>query len=283
MQIKTVGVVGCGIMGAGIAEVCARAGYRVVVSDVSEEFLNKGMETIRRSFAKGVEKGKLSKEDEEAALTRLKGTTDMGEFDRCDFVIEAVVEKLDEKNKVFATLDEICPQHAILSSNTSSLSIIDMASATKRAKQILGMHFSNPVPVMSILEIVRSIATSDETLDIAVGFGKSLGKKIIIAKDAPGFLTNLIFLPYMLGAIRALENGMGSKEDIDLAMVEGLGHPMGPFILADFIGLDTILNISCSMYDELKDPACAAPTLLKKMVTANWLGRKTGKGFYEYQ
>ncbi len=282
MDIKTVGVVGCGLMGSGIAETCARKGYRTIVREVNDDLLAKGMKAIQASMARAVEKGKATQEEVDAALARLTGTTDLAAMSECDLVIEAIVENMAEKKKVFAALDEICPPHAILASNTSSLCITEMASVTKRGGQVLGMHFFNPVPVMPLLELVRTILTSDETLETAKAFGASLGKTCIVAKDTPGFIVNLLLVPYLLDAVRALENGVATKEDIDAGMKLGCNHPMGPLTLLDFVGLDTAYYIANVMFEEFKDPRYAAPPLLKRMVLAGHLGRKSGKGFYDY-
>ena len=282
MEIKKIGVVGCGLMGSGIAEVCARSGYDVVVREVNDELLQKGLDRIRKSMAKGVQRGKLTQEEMDAALARIQGTTKMEDFAPCDLVIEAVVEKMEVKKQVFAELDAICSPHAILASNTSSLCITEMASATKRPDKVLGMHFFNPPPIMPLLELVRTILTSDETLRTAQEFGKSVGKTTVVAKDTPGFIVNLLLVPYLLDAVRALENGVATKEDIDTAIKLGLHHPMGPLTLLDFIGLDTTLYIAEAMYEEFKDPRYAPPPLLRRMVLAGHLGRKSGRGFYEY-
>ncbi|RLC78209.1 MAG: 3-hydroxybutyryl-CoA dehydrogenase [Chloroflexi bacterium] len=282
MDIKKVGVVGCGLMGSGITEVCARSGYEVVVREVNDELLQKGLGRIKASMSKGVSRGKLTQEEMDAALARIKGTTSMEDFADCDIVIEAVIENLDVKKQVFAELDRITPPHAILASNTSSLCITEMASVTNRPDKVLGLHFFNPVPVMPLLEMVRTILTSDETMEIARKFGESLGKTIVVAKDAPGFIVNALLVPYLLDAVRMLETGYATKEDIDTAIKLGLNHPMGPLTLLDFIGLDTVLYIADAMYEELKDPRYAAPSLLRRMVIAGKLGRKTGEGFYKY-
>ncbi len=239
MEIKKVGVVGCGLMGSGITEVCARSGYEVVVREVNDELLQKGLDRIKASMSKGVSRGKLTQEEMDAALARIKGTTSMEDFADCDIVIEAVVENLEVKKQVFADLDRITPPHAILASNTSSLCITEMAAVTKRPEKVLGLHFFNPVPVMPLLEMVRTILTSDETMEIARKFGESLGKTIVVAKDAPGFIVNALLIPYLLDAVRMLESGYATKEDIDTAIKLGLNHPMGPLTLMDFIGLDT--------------------------------------------
>jgi 3-hydroxybutyryl-CoA dehydrogenase len=282
MEIKKVGVVGCGLMGSGIVETCARAGYTVVVREVNDDLLQKGLSRLKASLAKGVERGKLPQADMDAALARITGTTSLDDFQGCDIVIEAVLENMAEKKSVFATLDAILAPHALIASNTSSLCITEMAAVTKRGDKVLGLHFFNPVPVMPLLEIVRTILTGEETMAIARQFGASLGKTIVVAKDAPGFIVNLLLIPYALDAVRALENGVASKEDIDTAIKLGLNHPMGPFTLLDFVGLDTTLFIADAMYQEFKDPRYAAPPLLRRMVLAGHLGRKSGKGFYDY-
>jgi 3-hydroxybutyryl-CoA dehydrogenase len=282
MDIRKVGVVGCGIMGSGIAQTSAQFGYQVVVSDVNDQLLNKGLNSIASSLKKSVEKGKMSKEEMDAILGRIKGTTDMGAFADCDLMIEAVAEDLEVKKKVFAELDKICPPHAILATNTSVLSVTDIAVVTKRLDKILGIHFSNPVPVMKMLEVIKTLATSDETLTIARDFCMSIGKKTVIAKDAAGFLANRMLCPFLLNAIRMIEAGYAA-EDIDAICKEGMGHPMGPLTLLDLIGIDTVYTGAVAVYDELKDPQYSPPTLMKKMVAMGWHGRKTGKGFYEYK
>ncbi len=283
MEIKKVGIIGCGTMGNGVVIVCAQSGYQVVVSEINDQLLNKGLASINSFLTKSVEKGKLSQPDRDSALARIKGTTNTQDFSDCDLVIEAAVENMDLKKKIFAEVDKICPKHTILASNTSCLSIIDIAMATSRSDKVLGLHFMNPVPIMKLLEIVRTIATSDETLDTGRTFGASLGKTVVLAKDTPGFIVNFLLMPFLLNAICMLDAGVASREDIDTAINLGLGHPMGPLTLADLIGLDTILFVVSAIYEELKDPQYAPPPLLRKMVTAGWLGRKTGKGFYEYK
>jgi len=282
MEIKKVGVVGCGQMGSGITQVCAQAGYEVIVSEINSELLNKGLKSIDSRLGRDVEKGRLSQRDKDNILNRIKGTTDTKDFADCDLVIEAAIENMDLKKKIFAELDKICPKHAILATNTSCLSIIDMAMVTSRSDKVLGLHFMNPVPVMKLLEIVKTIATSDETLEAGQTFGSSLGKTIVIAKDTPGFIVNCLLIPYLLNAIRMLDAGVATKEDIDAGITLGLNHPMGPLALTDLIGNDIVLFIANGLYDEFKEPQYASPPLLGKMVTAGWLGRKTGKGFYEY-
>jgi len=283
MEIKKVGVVGCGAMGSGITQVCAQSGYQVVVSEINDELLNKGLALINSFLTKSVDKGKISQQDKDSALARIKGTTNTKDFSDCDLMIEAAIENMDLKKKIFAELDKICPKHTILATNTSCLSIIDMAMATTRPDKVLGLHFFNPPPIMQLLEIVRTIATSDDTLQIGKDFANSLGKTTVIAQDTPGYIVNRLLIPYLLNAIRLLEAGVATREDIDAAIHLGLNHPIGPLTLLDLVGLDTTLFVASAMYEELKDPRFAPPTLLKKMVTAGWLGRKTGKGFYEYK
>lgn len=283
MEIKTIGVVGCGLMGAGIAQVCAQSGYQVVVSEVNDELLKKGLISIDSVLNRSVEKGRISQPDKDAILARIEGTTNVDEFSQCDFVIEAVNEDMDLKQKVFAQLDKVCPEHAILSSNTSSMSIVDIALATARPEKVAGMHFNNPAPAMRILEIVKSILTSEETVGLCRRLGESLGKTVVLAPDVPGFLGARLATPFLLHAVRTLEAGLGTREDIDNTMKLGFNHPMGPLELLDLIGLDTEYNLAKYLYEELKEPQYAPPVLMKKMVTAGWLGRKTGKGFYDYK
>ena len=282
MDIKTVGVVGCGLMGSGIVELCARHGYDVVVSEVNDDLLNQGVARIQKSMNRGLKRGKISQPEMDAALGRITGTTSLDDFAHCDLVIEAVVENMAVKKEVFAALDGICPPHAILASNTSSLCITEMASATSRGDQVLGMHFFNPVPIMKLLELVRTVLTSDETFQAARAFGEGLGKQVIVAKDAPGFIVNLLLIPFILDAVRAVENGVATKEDIDTGMTLGCNHPMGPITLLDFVGLDTTLFIADAMYEEFKDPRYAAPPLLRRMVMAGRRGLRVGTGCYDY-
>jgi len=270
-------------MGGGIAQISAQSGYDVVVSEINDELLKKGLASINSALSKSVQKEKITRQDMDATLARIKGTTSMSDFSDRDLVIEAAIENVDLKKKILADLDKICPPSAILGTNTSCLSIIDIAMATTRPDKVLGVHFFNPVPVMKLLEIVKTIATDDETLELTKSFGTSVGKTIVIAQDAPGFIVNRLLIPFLLNAIRMLESGAASKEDIDNGINMGLNHPMGPLTLADLIGLDTVIFIANGIYEETKDPQCIAPVLLKKMVTAGWLGRKTGKGFYEYK
>ncbi len=283
MDIKTVGVVGCGLMGAGIVETCARSGYSVVVREVNDGLLQAGLKRIEGSLGKAIERGKLAPEARAATWARIKGATALDDLAGSDLVIEAVVENMALKKEVFGALDRLCPPHTILSSNTSSLSITEMAAATQRPGQVIGLHFFNPVPVMPLLEIVRALLTNDETLEFAKSFGASLGKTTIVAKDTPGFIVNLLLIPFLLDSVRALESGKATKEDIDTGVKLGLNHPMGPLTLGDFVGLDTTLFVADAIYEELKDPRYAAPTLLRRMVMAGRLGRKSGAGFYDYR
>lgn len=282
MNIKTVGVVGFGLMGSGIVEVLARNNYGVIVREVNDELLNQGRNRVETSTQKGVERGKLTAEARQEALTRIIGTTHLEDLAACDYVIEAVVENLSLKQEIFEKLDAVTRSDVILASNTSSLSIAALAARTRRPERVLGMHFFNPVPVMPLLEMVRSFMTSDATYDESRRLGESLGKQIIVAKDLPGFIVNALLVPYQLDAIRFYENGLASKEDIDKGIRMGLNHPMGPLELCDFVGVDTVLYIADEVYADTKDPRYAAPALLRRMVAAGYHGRKTGKGFYDY-
>jgi 3-hydroxybutyryl-CoA dehydrogenase len=283
MEIKKVGVVGCGQMGGGIAQVCAQSGYPVTVSEINDDLLKKGLASIDALLTRSVQKEKITRQDKDDTMAGIKGTTDIKDLGDCDLVIEAAVENMDLKRKIFGELDEVCPRHALLATNTSCLSIIDMAVATKRPDKVLGLHFFNPVTVMKLLEIVSTVATSQDTLETGKSFGKSLGKTIVMAQDAPGFIVNRLMVPQILNAIHMLESGIANRDDIDTGMTLGLNHPMGSLALADLVGLDTLLFIANGIYDEFKDVQYAAPTLLKKMVAAGWLGRKAGKGFYDYK
>jgi 3-hydroxybutyryl-CoA dehydrogenase len=283
MEIRKVGVVGCGLMGSGIVETCARAGYDVVVQEVTQALLERGLERIHKSLQKAVSRGKVEQGQADEALGRIQGTLTLDNFSECDLVVEAIVENMQAKKEVFARLDKILPAHAILASNTSSLCITEMASVTQRGDKVLGIHFFNPVPVMPLIEFVRTILTSDETMEIAHQFGASLGKTTVTAKDTPGFIVNRLLIPYILDAVRIYENGLARREDIDTAIKLGLNHPMGPLTLLDFVGLDTTLFIADAMYEEYKDPRYAAPPLLRRMVLAGHLGRKSGRGFYDYR
>jgi len=283
MALKKIGVVGCGLMGRGIAEVSAKSGYEVVVSEINKELLDKGIAALNQSLAKAVEKGKMTEAEKSATMGKIKGTTAMGDFNNCDLVVEAAVENLELKKKIFVDLDKACKAEAILSTNTSCLSVMDIAAVTKRPDKVLGCHFFNPVPVMKLLELVKTITTSQETLNAALEWGKSLGKTNIVAPDRPGFIVNRAFLPYMVEAFEMYEQGVASREDIDTGVQLGLNHPMGPLTLADMIGLDTLLFIMDAVYAETRSPKFIAPVLLRKMVTAGHFGRKTGKGFYDYK
>lgn len=280
--IKKVGVMGCGLMGSGIAQVAAQSGFETIVGEVSEDLLGKGIGRIQGFLGKDIEKGKITREDGEATLKRLKGTINLQDFADCDLVIEAIIENMDEKRKLYSALDGICKPETIFASNTSSLPVIEMAAATKRADRVGGLHFFNPVPVMKLVEAVKTISTSDETLDALKSFGEAMGKTVVFAKDTPGFIVNLLLVPYMLDAVRALEGGVASKEDIDNGMRLGCGHPMGPLTLLDFVGLDTTYYIANIMFDEFKETRYAPPPLLRRMVLAGQYGRKSGKGFYDY-
>lgn len=282
MEIKKIGVVGCGLMGSGIVEVCAKAGYGVIVREVNDDLLKRGLGRVQGSLAKAVARGKASQEQAAQAWARIHGTLKLADFGDCDLVVEAAVEHMAIKKEIFAELDGILPPHAILASNTSSLCITEMASVTTRGDQVLGIHFFNPVPVMPLIEFVRTILTSDETMATAQQFGASLGKTMVTAKDTPGFIVNRLLIPYLLDAVRIYEDGLATKEDIDTAIKLGLNHPMGPLTLLDFVGLDTSLFIADAMFDEYKDPRYASPPLLRRMVLAGHLGRKSGKGFYDY-
>jgi 3-hydroxybutyryl-CoA dehydrogenase len=282
MEVKKIGVVGCGLMGSGIAEVCARSGYSTIALEVNQQFLDKGMNSIKASLEKAASKGKMSAQDKDAALARLKGTINAEDFKDVDLVLEAVIENMDEKKRIMSTMDKICPPHAILASNTSCLSILQMAMATKRPTQVIGMHFFQPVPVMAMVEIVKTIAVSKETVETAEKVSKSLGKQVVFAKDTPGFLVNRLGFPFMMNAIRMLDEGWTTVEEMDRAWMMGTNSPMGPFTLMDFAGLDTMYSMACAMYDEFKDPVYAPPPLLKAMVTMGRYGKKNGWGFYKY-
>lgn len=282
MQIKTVGVVGCGLMGSGIVETLAKNNFQVVVRELNDDFLRKGLARLDSSLQRAVDRQKLSPQAQVDTRVRVRGTTALEDLAECDYVIEAAIENLELKKDIFARLDALTRPDVILASNSSSLSIAALAAKTRKPDKVLGMHFFNPVPVMTLLEIVRSFLTSDETLATSRALGEALGKKIIVAKDNPGFIVNALYIPYQLDAIRFFENGMASREDIDTGMQLGMNHPMGPLTLADFVGLDTILFVADEMYAETKDSKYAAPPLLRRMVVAGHLGRKSGKGFYEY-
>jgi len=283
MQIKKVGVVGCGFMGSGITQVCAQSGYQVVVSEINDELLNKGLTTINYYLTRSVQKGKISEQDKDPVLARIKGTTNSKDFSDCDLVIEVVPENIDLKKEVFASIDKICPEHTILASNTSCISIFELAKVTNRPEKVLGMHFLTPVPPSKLLEIVRSAATSDETLETGKKFGESLGKAVIVAKDVPPFIFNRLLMALEGTAIQMLEEGVATKEDIDKSMTLGLYLPIGPIALLDFNGIDVAYKVVQAMYEQTKDPQYAPSPLIRKMVENGQLGRKTGKGFYDYR
>ena len=282
MGIQRVGVVGFGAMGSGIAQVCAQAGFDVTVREVDQAAIDRGYSSVDGSLARLVKSGRTTADDARAARGRLRSTTDLADLRDVDVVIEAVVEIMDVKREVFRQLDGICGPGTIFASNTSSLPIMDMAAVTRRPDRFAGLHFFNPVPVMGLVEIVRAITTSDTTIGTLRDFTKRLGKTGVVCKDTPGFIVNRLMVPYLLGAIRALEQGVASPQEIDEAVKLGLRHPMGPFELLDYTGLDINLHVANVFYDEFKDPNMAPPPLLRRMVAAGHLGRKTGKGFYEY-
>ena len=281
-EIRRVGVLGCGLMGSGIAQVAATAGHETIVRDVSQQIWERARGGIEKSLAKFVEKGKLPAADRDAALKRLTFTTATGDLKGCDIVVEAITEDLELKNALWKELDALCPQHTIFASNTSSLTIAAMAAATKRADRFVGLHFFNPVPLMPLVEVVRAVTTSEETFRRAFAFARSLGKEAVAARDNSGFIVNLLLVPYLLDAIRAVEHGVGTVPDIDKAMQLGCGYPMGPLTLLDFVGLDTTYRIAEIMFTEYRERRYAPPPLLKRMVTAGLMGRKSGKGFYDY-
>jgi len=265
------------------SEVCARTGYDTLVREINDELLAKGLERIEASMQTAVNHGKLTAADQEAARSRVRGTTRLEDFADRDLVIEAAIEDLQLKKELFAQLDQLCPPQAILTSNTSSIPIIQLAAATQRPGRVLGMHFFNPVPTMQLVELVRTLTTSDETLEAVRAVGERLGKRMIVSKDRAGFIVNYLLMPYMLDAVRMLEQGFASKEDIDLGMMLGTSYPMGPFTLLDFVGLDTAVHVADVLFEEFKESRFAVPTLLRQMVAAGWLGRKSGRGFYHYQ
>ena len=281
-EIEKVGVLGCGLMGRGIAQVAASTGHTTIVRDVTDEFNKKGKAAITKSLDKFIEKGKMSAEDRDATLGRLTFTTDISDLKDSDIIIEAITEDLELKNTLWKELDELCPDNTIFASNTSSLTIAAMAAATSRPDRFMGLHFFNPVPLMKLVEVVRTVTTSAESFNKAMEFARSLRKEPIAAKDNSGFIVNLLLVPYLIDAIRAVEQGVGTIGDIDKGMMLGTGHPMGPFTLLDFVGLDTTCKIAEIMFDEYREKRYAPPPLLKQMVLAGWYGKKTGKGFYDY-
>ena len=283
MEIKKLGILGCGQMGAGIVQVFAQSGYQVVAVGTNQKRLDKAVKSVDKRLAGRVEKGKLDQSEKDAIMDRITTSTKMADLKDCDLIEEAVPEDLALKKGVFAELDKICPAHTIFGTNTSCLSVTDMAAATNRGDKLLGMHFHNPAPVMRLLELVRTIMTSEETIETVTKFGETLGKTVVVAPDVGGFIVTRLFTPFLLGAVRMLEAGIATREEIDTSMKLAVNHPMGPLEVIDFIGLDTELAIDEMLYEETKDPKYAPPLLLKKMVAAGWLGRKTGKGFYEYK
>jgi 3-hydroxybutyryl-CoA dehydrogenase len=282
MAIQRVGVVGCGLMGSGIAQVAAQAGFTTVVREVSAELVDKGLKGIEKNLGRMVEKGTLIDAQKSEIRGRLRGTTAIEDLKDCDVIVEAIVEQLPAKRELFGKLDALCPAATIFASNTSSLTITEIATATKRPDRFVGLHFFNPVPVMKLVEVVRTIATDPAVYEEMVAFGARLGKTPVRAHDSTGFIVNRLLVPYLLDAIRALEEGVGSIEDIDNSMKLGCGHPMGPLTLLDFVGLDTTYYIANIMFEEFRERRFASPPLLKRMVLAGWNGRKTGRGFYDY-
>lgn len=282
MTIKTVGVLGCGLMGSGIAQVTAAAGFATRVLEVDDGTLRRGLGRIEKSLAAAVEKGKLTAEQRDAIRGRLAGTTRYGDLADCDLVIEAIVENLEEKRKAYAQVEAAVGPHCLITSNTSSLCITELAASTARPDKVAGLHFFNPVPVMKLVEVIRALTTSQATHDALVAFARAIGKEPIVAPDRGGFIVNRLLVPYLLDAIRCLEGGLGTIEDIDKGMTLGCGHPMGPFTLLDFVGLDTTYYIANILFEEFREPRFAPPPLLKRMVLAGRLGRKSGRGFYEY-
>jgi len=282
MEIRKVGVIGCGLMGSGIAQTSAMSGYPTVVGEVSQALLEKGLGAIEKSLAKLVEKGTLSSDQKTATTARLAPTLRLEDFRECDLVIEAIIENLDRKKELFAKLDGIVKPEAIFASNTSSLSVTEMMTATQRAPRFLGLHFFNPVPLMKLVEVVRTVVTDPAAVPVVLDFARKLGKTPVLTSDRAGFIVNRLLVPYLLDAIRALEEGFGTIEDIDQGMKLGCNHPMGPFTLLDFVGIDTTYYIAEILFNEYRERRFAPPPLLKRMVLAGLYGRKTGKGFYDY-
>jgi 3-hydroxybutyryl-CoA dehydrogenase len=282
MAIQKVGVAGCGLMGSGIAQVAAQAGFPVVVREVQAEIVDKGLKNIEKNLSRLAEKGTITDAAKNEIRSRLKGTTALEDLKDCDVIVEAIIEQLPAKRELFSALDAICPAATIFASNTSSLTITEIATATKRPQRFVGLHFFNPVPVMKLVEVVKTIATDPAVYEEMVAFGAKLGKTPVRANDSTGFIVNRLLVPYLLDAIRALEEGVGSVEGIDNSMKLGCGHPMGPFTLLDFVGLDTTYYIANIMFDEFRERRFAPPPLLKRMVLAGWNGRKAGRGFYDY-
>jgi 3-hydroxybutyryl-CoA dehydrogenase len=283
MKIKKLGVLGCGQMGAGIVQVFAQAGYEVIAVDTLPAMIDKGLKGIEKRLMGRVEKGKMALDEKNAIMGRIKTSSDLKDLADCDLIEEAIPEDLELKKQTFAELDRICKPETIFGSNTSGLSVTDMAVATKRGDKLMGMHFHNPAPVMQLLELVKTIMTSQETIEAVKEWGTTLGKTVVVAPDVGGFIVTRLFTPFLLGAIRMLEDGIATRDEIDISMKQAVNHPMGPLEVVDFIGLDTELSIAESLYQETKEAKYAPPLLLRKMVTAGWLGRKTRKGFYDYQ
>jgi 3-hydroxybutyryl-CoA dehydrogenase len=282
MQIRTVGVLGCGLMGSGIAQVCAQSGFRTIVREVEQSFLDRGLGRIQKFLGDGVAKGKVTPEVRDKTVANLSGTTAFGDLSGCDLIIEAIIENIEDKRQAYLALDAVVGEHTIFCSNTSSLCITELASTTKRPDRFAGLHFFNPVPIMKLVEVIRGLATSDDTYTTVFAFAQSLGKEPITAPDRPGFIVNRLLVPYLLDAIREYESGLGTLEDIDKGMKLGTGYPMGPFTLLDYVGLDTTYYIANIMFEEYREPRFAPPPLLKRMVLAGRLGKKSGRGFYDY-
>jgi len=282
MAIKTVGVVGCGLMGSGIVQVSAQAGFSTVVVEANQALLDKGLSGIRKTLDGLVAKAKLDAQEKDAILGRITGGTRLEDLKACDIVVEAISENQSLKNETFAKLDRICPPHAVLASNTSSCNITAMAAATKRPGQVLGLHFLNPVPLMKLVEVVRTILTDEGSFKLAWEWAQAIGKVPVDVKDSTGFIVNRLLIPYLLEAIRVYESGLAALEDVDQAMKLGCGHPMGPFALLDLVGLDTAMYVAEVMFEEFREARYAPPPLLKRMVLAGRLGRKSGRGFYDY-
>jgi 3-hydroxybutyryl-CoA dehydrogenase len=282
MTIRKVGVIGAGLMGSGIAQTCAQSGYDTLVREINQPLLDKGINRIHDAWDTMASKGKLSAEQVAENRARLRGTLELDDFADCDLVIEVILENMEEKIKLFTTLDRLLKPEALILSNTSSLSVTQMGAVTKRAEKVCGLHFFNPAPVMKLVEIVKTLSTSDETIEVVQQFARSLGKTPVLAKDTAGFIVNFLLIPYLIAAIRMLENGAASRDDIDTAMKLGCGYPMGPFTLLDYVGLDTTLWAAEAIYEEYKDPLYAPPPLLRRMVLSGMLGKKSGRGFYEY-
>ncbi|OLB45909.1 MAG: 3-hydroxybutyryl-CoA dehydrogenase [Ktedonobacter sp. 13_2_20CM_53_11] len=283
MAIRKAGVVGCGLMGGGIAQTCAQSGYETVVLEVNQQLLDKGIMRIHGAWDTMASKGKITQGQVDEYRARLHGTLEMTDFADCDLVIEAAIENMEEKLRLFPALDRVLKPEALLLSNTSSLNVTQMGAVTKRPDKVCGLHFFNPAPVMKLVEIVKTISTSEETIETVRQFAVSLGKTPVLAKDTAGFIVNFLLIPYLLAAIRMLENGLASRDDIDTAMKLGCGYPMGPFTLLDYVGLDTTMWAAEAIYEEYKDPLYAPPPLLRRMVISGMLGKKSGKGFYDYQ